>query len=400
MTVKKIIFILIITGMAGMAAAQTRYNREFRKAYTNPDELVSLSSSMSFSQALVLFNDLSKRFLNKPIIDPLETQTTIGVDINQMHWMDAFELILKKNNLWYEEYPDYIRIVANSENVQSVSEEVRKAKEAFETREVVFSAIFFETNNSKLREAGMSWDFFRDKDVNLGTRLSAADNKSSLYEIDVSPDLDFGSLLAIFKALESDQVGEVVASPQVTVKSGEKGRVQVGSDIAVTVRDFAGNSVTKFFSTGSIINVMPTVVRFDSIDFINMDLEIERSNSTTSDAGLEIKKSSAQTSVLLLDGEETIIGGLYVNEESNNRDGVPFLKDLPWWFFGLRYMFGYESKKVIKNDLLILIKAELLPTLSERFESKVKTMHLHENLREKKNEIHRRIEQYKKEWQD
>jgi len=42
------------------------------------------------------------------------------------------------------------------------------------------------------------------------------------------------------------------------------------------------------------------------------------------------------------------------------------LKDLPWWIFGLRYLFGYDSKQVIKRELVVLIKAEILPSLEER----------------------------------
>jgi type IV pilus assembly protein PilQ len=70
-----------------------------------------------------------------------------------------------------------------------------------------------------------------------------------------------------------------------------------------------------------------------------------------------------------LDGEETIIGGLYINEDTKAWQGVPFLKDLPWWFFGLRYIFGSDKVQVEKRELVILIKAEILPTLKERLEN-------------------------------
>jgi len=395
---KKKIVLMFLVLLCSAAFAQTRYTREFRKAYSAPEEIVSLSKTMSFSQALVIFNDLSKKFLHKIIVDPQQRKFSIDVEVNRIHWMDALERILRKHDLWYKEHPDYFEIVDAVEEGTTPSVSQKKARIAFHTREVVFSAIFFETNNSRLREAGMSWDFFRGKDVNMSTRMTAADAKQGLYEIQVSPSLDFGSLLAIFKALERKQVGEVIASPQITVKSGEEGRIQVGSDIAVTIRDFAGNSITQFFSTGSIISVKPTVVRYDSIDFINLDLNIERSNSAGGTAGLEIKKSSAKTSVFLLDGEETIIGGLYINEENNKREGVPLLKDLPWWFFGLRYVFGYETKNQIKNELLILIKAELLPTLRERFVKKLNSVRNLNLVREKKQQMKQQMERFKQQW--
>jgi type IV pilus assembly protein PilQ len=68
----------------------------------------------------------------------------------------------------------------------------------------------------------------------------------------------------------------------------------------------------------------------------------------------------------MLNGEEAVIGGLFVNEESVVRTGIPVLKDLPWWFFGLRYIFGSDQKITRKKELVILLEVELVPTLKER----------------------------------
>jgi len=378
--IQLIIFLIIIVCVTQGLFAQTRKNPEFRRNYTAPDEIISLSQTMTFDQVFAVFYDLSKKYLGKIIISEVNLNFPIGIDIDKLHWLDAFEQILRKNGLWYEEQSDYLRIISTK-----VKEEPKKQKNpdiTFHSREVAISAIFFEADGSKLAQLGFSWDFFRGNDVNMQMSMTAAgavstensqtggDDKPAVLQIQAQPELDFGSLLALFKALESDQVGEVVANPQITVRSGVAGIIQVGSDIAVTTRDFAGNTVNQFFSTGSIINVTPEVIEYDSVNFIHLNLKIERSNTGTSTTGLEIKKSQAQTSILMLDGEESIIGGLYVNEESNTREGVPVLKDLPWWFFGLKYLFGYDSKRLVKKELLIIIKAELVPSLAERLEAK------------------------------
>jgi hypothetical protein len=374
MKVRIILIIMLITLIGTTAIfGQGRRFRPLRNSYAAPEEIVSLSNTMTFSQALSLFNDLSKKFLGKIIVDPEGRNFPIGEDIEKMHWLDAMELILKLHDLWYEEYEDYIKIIptGGSADDKKLSAMDKKMLMEFDNREVVITAVFFETDISKLRQAGMSWDIFRGGGANARVNMSAAETQSGLFQIDVNPDWDFADVVATFKALESDNIGEVISSPQVTVKSGGEGRVQVGSDISVTIQDFAGNAITQFFSTGSIIRVKPVIMSKDSIDFIILDLEVERSNTATGDVGLEIRKSKAETDVLLLDGEETIIGGLFINEETNAREGIPFLKDLPWWFFGLRYVFGFETKTVRKKELIILLKAELLPSLQDRFESKV-----------------------------
>ncbi|MBN2365718.1 MAG: type II and III secretion system protein [Calditrichaeota bacterium] len=390
------VFLAILIGSQVLLAQNRRQIKELRNVYKAPEEIVSLSRTMTFQQALDLFNDLSKKYLGKLIVDPEGRNFPIGEDIDKMHWLDAFELILRLHELWYDEFEDYIQIrsMKDATGGDNLTAEQRKYMLEFDNREVILNVVFFETNISKLREAGMSWSIFRDLDVNTTASLTASDNKPSLFQVEASPDLDFADILATFKALESDNLGEIVASPQVTVKSAGKGRIQVGSDVSVTLQDFAGNTVTQFISTGSIMTVEPFIMQRDSIDFIVLRLRVERSSSQTGEVGLEILKTQAETEVLLLDGEETIIGGLYVDESGNSREGVPFLKDLPWWFFGLRYVFGYESHQITRKELLILLKADLLPSLSDRYESRFQRKN--DLLRSYNNAMKRRLENYKK----
>ena len=89
----------------------------------------------------------------------------------------------------------------------------------------------------------------------------------------------------------------------------------------------------------------------------------------------------------MLNGEETVIGGLFINDETNVRTGIPFLKDLPWWFFGLRYIFGSDNVQVEKRELVILIKAEILPTLKERLENPQSTNPLRDEILRNKEKI-------------
>ena len=47
--------------------------------------------------------------------------------------------------------------------------------------------------------------------------------------------------------------------------------------------------------------------------------------------------------------------------------GIPFLKDLPWWVLGIRYLTGSDQKVITKKEVVILLKADLLNTLEQRF---------------------------------
>jgi type IV pilus assembly protein PilQ len=89
----------------------------------------------------------------------------------------------------------------------------------------------------------------------------------------------------------------------------------------------------------------------------------------------------------MLNGEETVIGGMFINQTTKVRTGIPFLKDLPWWFFGLRYIFGTDQDLVTKKELVILLRAELVPTLKERLAGPQSVSPLKDELEKRREKI-------------
>jgi type IV pilus assembly protein PilQ len=236
----------------------------------------------------------------------------------------------------------------------------------------------------------MSWNLTRGENLNLSASSTVANEVTkNSFEINIAPTskkLSLG-IDAAFRFFEQYKVGEVIARPQTIVRSGQLGRLQIGTDFGVYQRDFAGNLTTQFFSAGTIIEVTPIVYNQQGIDFISMTVDIQKSSLSGISPPI-LDKTEAKTKLLLLDGEETVIGGLYTNEETKTRLGIPYLKDLPWWFFGLRYIFGYDRDDVAKKELVILLKAELIPTLQDRAASRnVKENLIQEKLKEFRQDL-------------
>src|SRR5690606_9978461 len=186
-------------------------------------------------------------------------------------------------------------------------------------------------------------------------------------------------------------IGETVASPSVVVRSGQEGRIQSGSDIPVTLQDFAGNTVTQYIPTGIIVTAKPALILDDSdepgnepIEFIHLVVAVEKSSGRLGGTGIIIDKNQATTEVLLLDGEQTVIGGLYSTEESVARRGIPILMDIPL----LNYFFSYRTKNIIDRELIIVLQARLLDALRQRASRPFDTDLFHrerENVRQRLN---------------
>lgn len=395
----RLLLILLLTLCAAtITVAQGRLPvREF----TAPEELISMDAATTFNQAAEIFNTASKRFRNKPIIYDGDSKDKIGISITQMHWQDAFELVLKATGHWFEENEDIVRIFELKSTATKAGTPATEAKNIAAARDVQIAAVFFEANRSELERLGLDWFLTNTTpSTSIGVELNSTGttNFHSTGEGEGETQIELGNittlaigngtaeLLAALKALQSENLGELISSPNITVRSGEKGRIQVGQDFSVKQKDFSGNTVERFFSTGTIIEVTPTVLTQDALDFVKLDITAERSSFQPDAVSTIINKTVAATSVILVDGEETVVGGLVTNEAKSLRRGIPGLKDLPWWVFGLRYIFGYEETTIDKKELIIVLRADIVPTIEDRVARKIAETQRGQNVLQRESE--------------
>lgn len=375
-TMKKRIILhvaLLILATGAVVLAQETLPRE----YIPESELVSLNSDLDMSVAMDLLSEYAIRHAGKPIYDPEKRSGPIGVDIRMMPWKSALEVILSRRGLWYSEKEHFFQVIlpdAQSGDLGSAS--VVKMADGTELRlgyrEVKIEAVFFEGNRKSLREIGIDWSTFYNGDLDISAdQLGALQLNEDFLSLDVKiPSKLYGvDVEALLRVFDSMNIGEVIAQPQITVMEGKEGKIQVGQDFSIKTRDFAGNIIDRFFSTGTILMVTPYVLQDDQKrSAIFLTVHVERSQAYPDAVSTIIDKSEANSHVQLFDGEETLIAGLYSTESTTLRKGIPILKDLPWWFLGLRYIFGYSRDEDVEKELVIILKASLLPEVFARLE--------------------------------
>lgn len=379
---KRLIIFGIILLFTITTAAQQQLQKEL-SGYVNPDEIVTLSETIPFTQAIEVLSTVSEKLTGKTIVSTAGLNEPIGIEIDKMPYKKALTLIVQYKNLAYDEKENVIVVRSKTDTKESLTEDVYAP---IDSREVRVSGVIFEANISDMRERGINWEYLLSKTgISFGTKLrtfstetdqqsanvtAATQQEPPDFTIENETEFDLGSFsgtaTSAFKFFESEQLGEIIAKPSISVRNKQQGRIQIGSDISIKERDFAGNLIDKFYSTGTIIEFTPYIYTEDGVDYILCKLKVERSSANPDVISTEIRKTQATTEILMLDGEETIIGGLFSTEETDVRRGIPFLKDLPWWVLGIRYLAGYDSKQLVKREIIILIKVEILPSLKER----------------------------------
>lgn len=365
----------------------------------NPAEIVKFDQDNTYSEFIEIINQFAQDYENRFIVDRSEYEGTIGVDLPAMHWKQALNFIIDfqgfeliTNDTFYE----IIIPAAAVEQAANAGGPVIPQIATTSTREVRISATFFEGNKRALREIGVDWSTLTtDVPADIGDFVFG-EGRDAVPQTDFANDfvsvnsfgaqgvsqnvfnslVNFGdlgtgiSVQALFSAFEADNLGEIIATPFTKVIDGQLGKIQDGQDFSIKQRDFAGNVSDQFFSSGTILEVTPTIIEQGDTSFVHVAVRVERSSAQPDPVSTIINKQEAETSALLLDGESTVLAGLYRTEEARVRRGIPILKDIPI----LGYLFGFNSVDVSENELIIIIKVEIVESIPERYGQALKTV--------------------------
>ena len=370
-----LIFSLIIVNMIAQEQIETEPGTQEPQISAN--ERITLARDTNLVTALKTIEVISRQFEDKSIINTSTLNTPIGFPIRQLYWKDALALIIKLNDLVLEKRPG--SYIVSDPVKEIVAKPLDEDAITANTKQIRISSIFFKTDKTLSKEVGIDWSSVFLGSVNASVNFNSADKVSDdIFAAATSHNINAGNVNiqvdVLLRILEQYQKGTIVAKPSITVLSSKIGYIQVGQDFSVKTLDDAGNTTEEFYETGIILEVTPNILEANGQEAIYLVVKVEKSDAIPGNVSTIINKSKSTTDILLFDGEETVIGGLYDTDRKLSRAGIPILRDLPWWVFGLRYLFGYNSYDVSTSEMIIILKAEIIEPLETRFKKKLSVL--------------------------
>ncbi len=298
-------------------------------------------------------------------------------------------------------------VVTDIVRVQDAVEELIGGLDV-QTPQITISAQIIFVNRTELQEFGVLYDLKdsrgnqlntvnpgavdRDGDgridedefVEIGTNVISLGGSSfaalgNANQRVVGPSLQFltslilgrHTLISFVEALQSVNLSDIQASPQITVLDNEQARILVGERTPIRVIDAGGaaggggaqagqgggafpQATVDIQETGIVLEVTPHVT---AGDLIHLQLRAERSGLEIAEAdiGFIFSTQEAQTRVLVENGETVVIGGLTVTERTEVRAGIPLLKDLPL----VGRLFRLTREQRVQRDLMILVTPQI-----------------------------------------
>ncbi len=162
----------------------------------------------------------------------------------------------------------------------------------------------------------------------------------------------YASLDLTISALEDIGDSKTLANPRVLTIDGQQANIQSGSQIPVTTTTAEG-STTEFINANLSLSVTPTI-KPNGIIEIKVSANKDEPIQVGGETGIET--NSVDTTALVKDGQTLVLGGIYINEKSYPKSGIPGLRKIPI----LGWLFGTTRISESTDELMILITPTIM----------------------------------------
>jgi len=151
-------------------------------------------------------------------------------------------------------------------------------------------------------------------------------------------------------ALETTGNGRVLSTPRVSTQNNVEAEIKQGTQIPI--QTVANNTVTvQFKDAALVLKVTPQITAANTV-IMKISLENGQADFSKAVNGIPpINTQSANTSVLVNDGQTTVIGGIYLSTEQYQTDRTPGLGMIPL----LGWLFKRDTALDNSTELLIFI---------------------------------------------
>lgn len=189
---------------------------------------------------------------------------------------------------------------------------------------------------------------------------------------------DSGDIKALLSANASKDNINVISSPSLMVLNNQEASIKVGDSVPIRTSESTNTNTVnntnpnngvvvtsgiQMVDTGINLSIRPRVnsgglVLMDILQTVNQAVKTSVIGGSSNIDSPTIQKREVESSVAIQSGETIVLGGLIREENTNNKNGVPVLYDIPY----IGPLFGGTTRKKNKSELVVLITPRVVNT--------------------------------------
>jgi type IV pilus assembly protein PilQ len=275
-----------------------------------------------------------------------------------------------------------IDLRTNTIIIRDLDVRLQKAAQLIDTLDrpqpqVEIEARIIQTTRDFARNLGVQWGFNGRVATDLGTATGLAfpntgalngraGTNNTAVNLGVSPassaiGLALGSVNGSFNldvaltALESSGHGRILSTPRIATQNNVLAKIIQG--VQIPIQTVANNTVTVAFKDAALtLQVTPQITAANTV-IMQIDIENSAPDFSRAVGGIPpIDTQHATSTLLVSDGQTSVIGGIYVSQEQATNDRTPGLHKLPL----LGWLFRRETLTDQSRELLIFITPRII----------------------------------------
>lgn len=233
--------------------------------------------------------------------------------------------------------------------------------------QVMINAIIAQITLTDATQFGVDWSRIAAN--------SAVNSISSTTSTEFLPVVGLGGLLftksfidgaaqvdATLEAIAVNNEVTLLARPSLTVVNNQEGEIQIGAQVPVEqgASIGAGGVATtniQYRDTGIVLSITPQI---NSDGIVNLIIRQELSSVDAGASGINnnpvFNNQEINTTVVVRDGENVVLGGLIQTETEYLNTGIPGLNRIPL----LGRLFSYQQESIERRELFIVLRPEII----------------------------------------
>jgi len=189
------------------------------------------------------------------------------------------------------------------------------------------------------------------------------------------------------KALNEKGLSNILANPSLMTLDRKKAKLVIGDQIPVKLERIESDktvSTISYIEAGIVLEFLPKIINQNQI-LLEIKPSVNSIGQILADGLPAVNSRSAETTVILEDGETLAIGGLIKKDELKTVKEIPILADLPI----LGSLFSAAKNTDIETELIIFITPEIIESEVRMVQNKITESN--------NNEINKKINSQKEE---
>jgi type IV pilus assembly protein PilQ len=234
-------------------------------------------------------------------------------------------------------------------------------------KQVMIEARIVEASSTFARDIGVKWNFgYQDGSASIGNINNLTGSMGGVVT-NVLPTgttgglatgVSFGKLLSNIqldmRLSAAATVGQVkiISTPRVLTVNNKAAKISQGQSIPYQNTSSTDGAKTEFIEAALSLEVTPNITADG-----NVNMKIKASNNSAGTGSPPpINKKEATTELVVKNGETTVIGGIFVDSDTETDTGIPYLSSIPL----LGWLFKSNSQNKSRNELLIFITPRIV----------------------------------------